>query len=48
MRHTPIRLESIGVPYRVLEHYGTPQDHDAAIGLTPQGIRARIARFLQV
>lgn len=48
MQHTPIRLESIGVPYRILEHYGTPQDHDAAIGLTPQGIRARIAKFLQV
>jgi len=47
MQHTPIRLESIGVPYRVLERYGTPQDHDAAIGLTPQGIRGRIARFLQ-
>jgi transketolase len=48
MQHTPIRLESIGVPYRILEHYGTPQDHDDAIGLTPQGIHARIARFLQV
>lgn len=48
MQHTPIRLESIGVPYRILERYGTPQDHDAAIGLTPQGIRARIAKFLQV
>ena len=48
MRHTPMRLESIGVPYRILERYGTPQEHDAAIGLTPQGIRARIARFLQV
>ena len=48
MQNIPIRLESIGVPYRVLEHYGTPQDHDADVGLTPRGIRGRIARFLQV
>lgn len=48
MQHTRIRLESIGVPYRILEHYGTPQDHDADVGLTPPGIRRRIARFLQV
>jgi transketolase len=48
MQHTRIRLESIGVPYRILEHYGTPQDHDEAVGLTPHGIRRRIARFLQV
>jgi len=48
MQHTPVRLESIGVPYRVLERYGTPQDHDADLGLTPRGIRGRIARFLQV
>jgi transketolase len=48
MQHTHIRLESIGVPYRILEHYGTPQDHDADVGLTPTGIRRRIARFLQV
>ena len=48
MQHTPIRLESIGVPYRILERYGTPQEHDAEIGLTPQGIRARITRFLQL
>ncbi|HKV57102.1 MAG TPA: transketolase C-terminal domain-containing protein [Ktedonobacteraceae bacterium] len=48
MQNIPMRLESIGVPYRVLEQYGTPQDHDADVGLTPRGIRGRIARFLQV
>lgn len=48
MQHTRIRLESIGVPYRILERYGTPQDHDIDVGLTPQGIRERIVRFLQV
>lgn len=48
MQHTRIRLESIGVPYRILERYGNPQDHDAEIGLTPQGIRRRVERFLQI
>ena len=48
MQHTRIRLESIGVPYRILSHYGTPQDHDADVGLTPSGISRRIAQFLQV
>ena len=48
MQHAPIRLESIGVPHRILDRYGTPQDHDADVGLTPAGIRGRIARFLQV
>ncbi|HEU0004015.1 MAG TPA: transketolase C-terminal domain-containing protein [Ktedonobacteraceae bacterium] len=48
MQQMPVRLESIGVPYRVLERYGTPQDHDADLGLTPRGIRGKIARFLQV
>ena len=48
MQHTRIRLGSIGVPYRILDRYGTPQDHAAAVGLTPSGIRGRIARFLQI
>ncbi|GAC1520102.1 MAG: transketolase [Ktedonobacteraceae bacterium] len=46
MQHTAIRLESIGVPHRLLTHYGTPQEHDTNIGLTPEGIRSRIVRFL--
>jgi transketolase len=48
MQHIPVRLESIGVPHRILERYGTPQEHDADIGLTPRGIRERVERFLQV
>lgn len=45
-RDRPIRIESIGVPHRVLSHYGTPEQHDAAIGLTPHAIRRRIDSFL--
>jgi transketolase len=46
MKHTPIRVETIGVPHKVLAHYGEPEEHDEALGLTPQGIRRRIERFL--
>lgn len=46
MAHTPIRIETIGVPHEVLSHYGTPEQHDASIGFTPQGIRRRIEQFL--
>ncbi len=42
----PVRVEAIGVPRRVLSRYGTPEQHDADIGLTPAGIRQRIERFL--
>lgn len=42
----PARVEAIGVPRDVLSHYGTPEQHDAALGLTPAGIRARIMRLL--
>jgi transketolase len=41
-----IRVETIGVPHRVLTHYGEPHEHDEAIGLTPEGIRKRITQFL--
>ncbi len=46
MRETPVRIETIGVPHRILSHYGRPWEHDAAIGLTAEGIRARIERVL--
>src|SRR5579863_571648 len=32
MQHTPMRLESIGVPHRILPNYGAPEEHDADIG----------------
>lgn len=46
MVHTPVRIEAIGVPHKVLTHYGTPLQHDEAIGLTPQAIRHRVEHFL--
>ncbi len=47
MRGIPVCVETIGVPHRVLSHYGTPLEHDAALGLTPEGIRARITNIGQ-
>ena len=46
MRHTPIRIETIGVPHKVLSRYGKLEQHDEELGLTPKGIRRRIERFL--
>ena len=46
MKQTPIRVETIGVPHKVLAHYGKPEQHDEALGLTPGGIRLKIERFL--
>ncbi len=46
MNHTPIRIETIGVPHKVLSRYGKPEQHDEELGLTPRGIRHRIERFL--
>lgn len=46
LQQTPVRIEAIGVPHQVLTHYGTHQQHDQALGLTSQGIRQRIERFL--
>ena len=42
------RILAIGVPRRVLSRYGTPDEHDLAIGLTPEGIRHRIEAFLKI
>lgn len=46
MGSTPVRVEAIGVPRQVLTHYGTPEQHDEALGLTPGGIRARLEQYL--
>ncbi len=46
MSHAPIHIETIGVPHELLTHYGTPTQHDRAIGLTPNSIRDRIQHFL--
>lgn len=46
MSKTPIRIEAIGVPHKVLTHYGKPEQYDEELGLTPKGIRRRIEKFL--
>jgi transketolase len=46
MKQTPIRVEAIGVPHKVLSHYGNSEQHDEELGLTPKGIQHRIERFL--
>jgi transketolase len=46
LRDRPTRIETIGVPRLILSHYGTVDQHDAAIGFTAQGIRQRIENFI--
>jgi transketolase len=46
MKHAPIRIETIGIPHKVLSRYGKTEQHDAELGLTPGGIRRRLERFL--
>ncbi len=46
MGSMPVRVEAIGVPHQLLTRYGTPEQYDEALGLTPEGIRARLERFL--
>lgn len=38
----PVLMRSVGVPRRFLAHYGKVEEHDAAIGLTPDGIRQEL------
>lgn len=46
LRDLPHRVETIGVPREVLDRYGTPENHDEALGLTPAGIRKRVQSLL--
>lgn len=41
-----LSIDSIGVPLRFLDHYGTATEHDRAIGMTAQQIRRRIEGFI--
>lgn len=43
----PRRYLAIGVPNEEHRHYGTPLDHARALGLDAQGIRRRLAPFVQ-
>ena len=42
----PARIDSIGVPRRILKRYGPPERLDREVGLTVDGLRARISYFL--
>lgn len=42
----PVSILPIGVPREIISRYGTPQQHDEALGLTPPGIHRQIERFL--
>ncbi len=46
MGRIPVAIESIGVPHKALSRYGTPKQHDEALGLTPEGIRRWVEHFL--
>lgn len=43
---SPVLMDSVGVPHEFLTHYGSAEDHDKAIGLTPDAIRQRLERLL--
>ena len=47
LRDRAVRAEAIGVPREPLTRYGTPEQHDAELGLTPEGIGARIREFVR-
>jgi transketolase len=46
LAHRPTRLLSIGVPRQFIHGYGTPDEHDRALGLDITSIRERILAFL--
>jgi transketolase len=46
LRDVPHRLLGIGVGREELRRYGTPEEHQAAHGLDPAGLRAQITSFL--
>ena len=46
MGGAPARVTAIGVPRQLLTHYGTPEQYDESIALTPAGIRVQLERFL--
>jgi transketolase len=46
LQSIPARIESIGVPRRVLAKYGSPERLDQEVGLTVAEIRSRVSRFL--
>jgi transketolase len=47
MGRLPVRVGAIGVAHRVLDAYGTVEEHDAALGLDATGIRRRVEAYLR-
>jgi transketolase len=41
-----LTIDALGVPHRFLTNYGTVEQHDAAVGLTPAAIRERIQKLI--
>jgi len=46
LRPNSVQLEAIGVPRVVISRYGSPAEHDAALGLDASGIRDRLSAWL--
>lgn len=42
----PLMIDSLGVPHRFLTNYGTVEQHNEAIGLTPAVIRERVQKLI--
>jgi transketolase len=42
LSHRPTRIHAIGIPRRVFSRYGSPEQHDEALGLDTRGIRERL------
>lgn len=42
----PVLIRNVGVPHRFLTGYGSVKEHDAAIGMTPGGIRGELEKLI--
>lgn len=47
LSHIPHRLHCVGVPRQELRRYGTPAEHEAALGLDAAGLRRTVTDFLR-
>lgn len=47
LAHRATRILAIGVPREVISRYGTPDQHDRALGLDAAGIRERLRAFVE-
>jgi transketolase len=46
LSHVPSRIGSVGIRRTFIDHYGTVDEHDLALGLDAASIREKISRFL--